>query len=75
MARCPFRRFCGFFLNQMENLPGTAGMYRQRFCLDKPSACARYAVYRNAGREQVPVDLLPFEHDRVETILKARMSA
>ena len=69
MASCRFRRICAFFQNEMEYMPGTAGLYRDRYCHKASSKCARYAIFRAAGREAVPPDLFPYQHDRAVDIL------
>lgn len=68
-ARCPFRRVCAFFRNEMEFMPGTAGLYRHRYCRRGSAQCARFRLYQALGAEAVPHDLFPYDEDRADSIL------
>jgi hypothetical protein len=72
VTSCRFRRSCAFFRNEMEYMPGTAGLYREKYCRRARSKCARYAVYHALGPQAVPSDLFPYQHDRAEAILAKR---
>ena len=74
MASCRYRRACAFFRNDMEYMPGTSGLYRQRYCHKDSASCARYAIYKALGPEVVPPDLFPYQHNRVETVLAEHTS-
>jgi len=69
MSDCEFRKGCLFFRNQMDNLPGTAGLYRRQYCHGRRSECARHMVQRELGPSAVPNDLLPYHHDRARSVL------
>ena len=69
MSDCEFRKGCLFFRNQMDNLPGTAGLYRQQYCHGRRHQCARHMVQRELGGAAVPKDLLPYHHDRACCLL------
>lgn len=51
--------------------PRLAEKYDQTYCLDEAEKCAGYNVAKAMGTSAVPMDLLPFEHDRAESILRA----
>lgn len=71
MSDCEFRKDCLFFRNEMDNLPGTAGLYRRQYCHGRRSGCARFMVRRELGEQGVPRDLLPYHHDRASALLDA----
>lgn len=71
MSDCEFRKGCLFFRNKMDNLPGTAGLFRRQYCQGRCSGCARFMVQRELGEQAVPRDLLPYHHDRAMTIIQA----
>jgi len=70
MADCEYRRSCAFFQNRMDNLPGTAGIYRQKYCHADRLHCAIYVIHKSLGRDKVPPDLLPYHHERARKILQ-----
>jgi hypothetical protein len=47
----------------MPDMPVTAHMVKQRYCLQGYPACARFIVYKRFGSEGVPEDLYP---DQIE---------
>lgn len=69
VVSCRFRRTCAFFQNEMEYMPGTSGLYRQKYCRQASSQCARYALYQALGPKAVPPDLFPYDHERAQEIL------
>jgi len=48
---------------------GLGRLYKRRYCEGEKTECARYLVYKELGRESVPVDLYPNMHDRAEKIV------
>ncbi len=75
MPNCRFHKICAFFRNEMDYMPGTAGMYRKQYCMGRPAQCARCMVYTAQGPEAVPDNLFPYQQKRVEAILSDRQSA
>ena len=69
MSNCPFRRVCAFYRNEMEYMPGTAGLYRRKYCGTRSAGCARHMIYRAAGAQAVPPDLFPYQQARAAEIL------
>jgi hypothetical protein len=71
MPSCGFHKICAFFQNEMDYMPGTAGLYRRKYCMDRPGGCARHMVYSAPGAEAVPGDLYPYQQDRARDIIAA----
>jgi hypothetical protein len=70
---CALTETCVFFNDKMANMPSMAKMYKERYCGGDFEACARYQVFKEVGRENVPRDLFPNEANRVEvTVAEAR---
>ena len=69
MAECTLLETCIFFNDKMSDMPSMANMYKQRYCKGDMMQCARYQVFKEVGRENVPTDLYPNDSDRVAVIL------
>lgn len=69
MADCECLNKCIFFNDKMANKPGTAEMYKSKYCKGDNTHCARYQVFKALGREKVPADLFPSQENRVEKIV------
>lgn len=61
---------CQFFIDIMVNMPKSADYIKNRYCLMHYEACARYRIYKEFGKERVPLRLFPFDADRVIRIVK-----
>ena len=72
MADCEKINKCPFFQDRMSNMPGTAALYKKRFCQGNNSDCARYRVVQ-AGLP-MPDDLFPNMLDKALDIIKASTS-
>ena len=70
MTECALLETCIFFNDKMSVMPSMANMYKQRYCKGDMMQCARYQVFKEAGRENVPTDLYPNDSDRVADILE-----
>jgi hypothetical protein len=71
MSNCPRIEKCPFFNDKMMlDKPGLAAMYKQHYCMDKYTECARYMVSEKLGPGAVPADLCPNQLDLVEQILE-----
>lgn len=71
MPDCECLPKCPFFNDRMAQTPAMAQLLKKRYCLGDATGCARYIVFRAAGREAVPADLYPAEAERVPGILEA----
>lgn len=55
--------------DKMQKMPSTADVYKKRYCLGDKTACARYMVKMEAGKENVPSDLFPNQVKRTREII------
>lgn len=69
MADCALIETCIFFNDKMAEMPGMAGLYKQRYCREDNLSCARYTVFKALGRENVPTDLYPNDLARANEIV------
>jgi hypothetical protein len=69
MAECEWAPSCRFFNDQMENMPTTAHLIKNKYCLSNNTACARYMAYKMLGRENIPSDLTPNQPERILELL------
>lgn len=69
MADCKLTGGCLFFNDQMANMPGTAEIYKKKYCAGEYADCARYLVFKAIGREHVPKDLFPNQQEKVQKII------
>lgn len=69
MPDCECLASCPFFNDKMADMPATAGMMKKRYCREQFEKCARFMVFKTKGRDIVPKDLFPNQHQRAQTIL------
>ena len=71
MADCECLPTCPFFNDKMADKPAMADLLKSKYCRGDSSQCARHMVFEKLGKEAVPPDLFPSQHDRAQTILTA----
>ncbi|WP_419658530.1 uncharacterized protein Dvar_73560 [Desulfosarcina variabilis str. Montpellier] len=69
MAECECLPTCPFFNDKMANKPGTADMFKKKFCLGDNTNCARYIVMKKLGKPNVPPDLYPNQKKMAEQLI------
>ncbi|MBU1076189.1 MAG: hypothetical protein KKH98_02780 [Spirochaetes bacterium] len=69
MADCPSLQGCPFFNDKMANMPAVADMIKRKHCKDAFTECARYMVSKALGKEHVPLDLFPNQHERAVELI------
>lgn len=69
MADCDMLKGCVFFNDKMPETKGVGALYKQRFCLDDSSKCARYIVAKTLGRDKVPSNLYPNMLEKAEQLI------
>ncbi|MGA2990730.1 MAG: hypothetical protein ABSD88_09665 [Candidatus Korobacteraceae bacterium] len=71
MIECERLKTCPFFADKMVNMPNSAGLFKQMYCLggDKMQ-CARYQLA--VAGVAVPPDLFPNDIDRAQKLLAKR---
>lgn len=68
MVVCELCDTCIFFNDKMPDMPDVAGYLKQKYCRKDFDKCARYRIYKEFGRENVPANLFPNEEDLVSSI-------
>lgn len=68
MAICELSDTCIFFNDRMPDMPAVAGFLKDKYCRNGFEACARFRIYREFGRENVPAGLFPNEEVLVPEI-------
>jgi len=71
MANCELIENCVFFNDKMANMPGTAEMFKKKYCKEDNSICARHMVVKAMGREKVPQNLFPNQADEAKRLISA----
>ncbi|MEI7837074.1 MAG: hypothetical protein WCK05_11795 [Planctomycetota bacterium] len=64
MGGCQFMAECEMPGRLERMAPKTCREYMKRYCLGKPSECARFMVATTIGSRAVPTAMLPTETDR-----------
>ena len=72
MAECECLSACPFFNDKMSDVPATAQMMKNKYCLGDKIQCARYMIFSAIGKEYVPSDMFPNMRDRAEKIIQER---
>jgi hypothetical protein len=55
----------------MGKKPGTAEMFKKKYCLGDNTDCARHMVMKNLGKPNVPSDLFPNQKNVAEQLVAA----
>lgn len=69
MPECRLIGGCIFFNDKMADMPATAELYKNRYCREDSTQCARFRVCEALGREKVPGDLFPNQREKAEEIM------
>jgi hypothetical protein len=69
MADCECLLQCVFFNDRMANMQTMAGLFKQRYCKEDNSNCARYMVFKALGKAKVPPDMYPNMMERARGII------
>jgi hypothetical protein len=68
MSICELCDTCIFFNDKMADMPAVADFLKEKYCRADYAACARYQIYLEFGRENVPAGLFPNEEGMVQDI-------
>jgi hypothetical protein len=68
LAICELSDTCIFFNDKMPDMPAVAGYLKDKYCREDIKVCARFRIYKEFGRENVPAGLFPNEEDMVPEI-------
>lgn len=69
MANCECLAGCIFFNDKMSKKPGTAEIYKKKYCLGDNVDCARYMVFQKLGKANVPADLYPNQSNIAQKLI------
>lgn len=65
---CELSNTCIFFNDKMPDMPAVAGYLKDKYCRGTFKTCARFQIYSEFGRENVPSGLFPNEEEMVPGI-------
>ena len=68
MARCRYTETCPFFTAGVGYSPGLFEAMRDRYCLGDSDDCARLLAITVVGRENVPAEMLPTDHETLKRL-------
>jgi hypothetical protein len=68
MRSCELCDTCIFFNDKMPDMPAVAGYLKDKYCRGRFETCARFQVYKEFGRKNVPDGLFPHEEDMVPEV-------
>lgn len=68
--KCKKLDTCLFF-QRLSEKESTAALFRDKYCHNPVNSCARMVLLTALGKEFVPENLYPNQHDRVEAIIAA----
>lgn len=60
---------CAFYNETLADMPQMADRLKRKYCLDDSAACARKIAAKAIGAENVPVDLFPNDHAKLDRVL------
>lgn len=68
MQTCDLCDTCIFFNDKMPDMPDVAEYLKDKYCRNNFKKCARYQIYKQFGRENVPANLFPNEEEIVPQV-------
>ncbi len=68
MTVCELCDTCLFFNDKMPDMPAVANFLKDKYCRGNFETCARYRIYQEFGRCNVPSGLFPNEEELVSRI-------
>jgi hypothetical protein len=69
LLQCECLEHCTLYSDAMVLMPGTAHLFREKYCAGNQHGCARYKAYQQLGEASVPADLAPHDHGRLREIV------
>jgi hypothetical protein len=61
---------CPFFLDKMANKPGTAELFKKRFCLGDNTDCARWILFQALGPVEALESLFPNQKEKALKLIE-----
>jgi len=69
MNECKNLKNCPFFNDKMVKMPATAKLFKARYCNSNFNECARFVMANLVEGNEVPLDLFPNQHERVNKLI------
>lgn len=69
MSRCEWTEACTFFNDEIGYSPELQADMRAEFCLGDSTHCARLEAIADLPIEEIPDDLIPTDHARLERLI------
>jgi len=66
---CTLTRQCAFYQKSNSYMPPISRRLKAEFCLKTYRQCACWSIFNTVGSEWVPLDMLPYQHERAKQIL------
>ncbi len=66
---CKYSDICPLFIGEADIEEMLVQAFRERYCYPGNVTCARYAAGEALDPDDVPVDLLPTEHERAARLI------
>ncbi len=67
---CELMACCRFFDDKIKLFPKTSEYIKQKRCFGDYTACNRYKIYKEFGRDSVPTGLDPDDTEEVNKIIQ-----
>jgi len=72
MTPCKFMNSCPFFKKTITSGSTLEKMYKEQYCHEEYTMCARYKIAEMLGHEKVPSNLYPNMFDQAEALIRPR---
>ncbi|MFX1274147.1 MAG: hypothetical protein ACFFAT_03805 [Promethearchaeota archaeon] len=69
MVECNNLKKCPFFNDKMVKMPATSVLFKAKYCNSGFKECARFVMANIVGSSEVPQDLFPNQHERVNKLI------
>lgn len=68
-GQCELMSCCQFFADNFRDMPKAAAYIKEKLCLADCRSCNRFKIYEEFGKENLPLDLDPFDTEEVRKII------
>jgi hypothetical protein len=66
---CPLIHQCAFYQKSHAYMPPISRRLKAEYCMKSHRQCACWRIFNAIGPEWVPLDMLPYQHERAKEIL------
>lgn len=71
MSVCEWSKVCPFFADEIGYSIGLFSAFRSEYCYGDQSRCVRLIAVDYLPLNEIPDDLLPTDHERLEELVQA----